>query len=109
MRRRDDETLVKRLRGVLGIGSVWGLVRGVVGAAIGGSSGFITRSLIGALVIGGVGAGLMGFVLGSGFATVLTLMDGKKTLEQLTPRRAGVPPSRISCLEEPQVVGIRTD
>lgn len=109
MRRRDDETLVKRLRGVLGIGSVWGLVRGVVGAAIGGSSGFITGSLIGALVIGGVGAGLMGFVLGSGFATVLTLMDGKKTLEQLTPRRAGVPPSRISCLEEPQVVGIRTD
>ena len=60
MRRRDDETLVKRLRGVLGIGSVWGLVRGVVGAAIGGSSGFTTGSLIGALVIGGVGAGLMG-------------------------------------------------
>ncbi len=85
---------VKRLRGVLGIGSVWGLVCGVAGAAVGGISGFITGSLIEALVIGGVGARLMGFVLGSGFATVLTLMDRKKTLEQLTPRRAGLWASR---------------
>lgn len=52
---------VKRLRGVLGIGSVWGLVSGVAGAAVGWISDFITGSLIGALVIGGgvaVGAGL---------------------------------------------------
>jgi hypothetical protein len=80
---------LRRLRGVLGIGTLWGLVGTVVGVGVGA---FLSRAsgqpLLQALVEFGLGVGWLGFVLGSVFAGVLTMLEGQRTLDKLTPWRA---------------------
>ncbi len=86
---------LRRLRGVLAFGTLWS----VAGAV------FSTIFALVAYVFGRVppgspllefllpfclfGAG-MGFVLGSGFAGVLTVIERRRTLEELSPARAAV-------------------
>ena len=82
---------LRRLRGVLGIGMIWGLPATVVGA-IGGivASVFGGASLLGSLVTGSVAVGGLFFLLGSGFAAALTMTEGRRTLNELSPRRAAL-------------------
>lgn len=84
-------TWLQRLRGVLGIGAIWGLA----GTALGALEGIIGSLVAGGPLLGsvlrfGLVAGSMGFVLGSSFAALLTLMDRRRTFDELTPGRAAV-------------------
>ena len=82
---------LRRLRGVLGIGAVWG-VAGAIAGGVGGVVAFLLGSmpLLPAVLELGMGAAGVGIVLGSAFAGVLTLAEGRRTLEQLTPARAAL-------------------
>ncbi len=80
---------LRRLRGIVGIGTLWG----VAGTAFGTIGGLIAISfggpfLLDSLVGFALGAGGLGFVLGAGFAGALTMIEGRRTLEELSPRRA---------------------
>ena len=82
---------LRRLRGVLGIGTLWG----VAGTALGTVAGLIVSvsgglPLLDTLVEFGLGAGGLGFVLGSGFAGVLTMLERRRTLDELSPGRAAL-------------------
>ena len=84
-------TWLQRLRGALGIGAIWGLA----GTAFGALEGIIGSLIAGGPLLGsaltfGLGAGSIGFVLGISFAAVLTLMDRRRTLGELSPGRAAV-------------------
>ena len=81
---------IRRLRGVLGIGTAWGLAGTTVGA-IGGLVASVAGGLpLPQLLELALGAGGFGFVLGSAFAAVLTMLEPRRTLEELSPRRAAV-------------------
>jgi hypothetical protein len=80
---------LRRLRGVLGIGTLWG----AVGTAVGSVAGLVVSlsgglPLLDTLVEFGMGAGGLGFGLGSAFAVVLTTLEKRRTLDELTPGRA---------------------
>jgi len=82
------KTLLKKLKAALGIGSIWGVAFGGVGAALGvliSTTSFLSTAL-GLGVVAGVG----GFVLGTGFAGLLSVMEGRRTLGELTTHRAGL-------------------
>ncbi len=82
---------LRRLRGIAGTGAIWGaagIALGAVAAPFLSAYGGV--SLLQAFLQIGLGSGLAGFVLGSGFATVLTTLEGRSTLDELTPRRAAV-------------------
>ncbi len=66
--------LLRKLKAVLVIGSIWGIAAGAVGAL----GGF------------GVAMGVTGLVLGAGFGGLLSVMEGRRTLDELTPRRAAL-------------------
>ncbi len=81
---------LRRLRGIVGIGVLWGAAGtalGTIGALIGIVSGGLPMS---DLIEIGLGAGGLGFVLGSSFAGVLTMLEGRHTLEELSPGRAAL-------------------
>ena len=80
---------LRKLRGALGIGSIWG----AVGSVVGGLAGVLASVVVGAPLVTGVvafglGAGVVGFALGTGFAALLGMGEGRTTLEDLTSRRA---------------------
>lgn len=82
---------LRKLRGVLGIGLSWGLpatvvglIGGVVASVVGGGP-LLPSLATGAAMVGG-----LFFLLGTGFALALTLTEGRRTLHELTPRRASV-------------------
>ena len=82
---------VRRLRGVLGTGALWG----VAGTALGTVGGLMASlfggvPLLGSVSVWGLGAGVLGFLLGSGFAGVLTAIEGRRTLDELSVGRAAV-------------------
>ena len=81
--------LVRRLRGILGTGLVWGALGGVIGV-VGGVIGAMTdpAPLAEWLLSLGLGFSGFGFLAGSGFAAVLSLLDGRKRLEELSRGRA---------------------
>ncbi len=66
--------LLRKLKAVLVIGSIWGIAAGAVGRL----GGF------------GVAMGVTGLVLGAGFGGLLSVMEGRRTLDDLTPRRAAL-------------------
>jgi hypothetical protein len=82
---------LRRVRGILGLGSLWGLAGSAVGAIVGIVARFFGGLPPGDYLIDWVlGAGGLGFVLGAGFAGFLTMMEGRRTLEELSPGRAAV-------------------
>ena len=89
------KTWLRRLRGVISIGAIWGFALSVLGLAIGAVVSMIWHEILPSTVVKYVASvalwyGVGGFVFGSGFAVVLTIMDGRKTFEQLTPGRAAL-------------------
>ena len=66
--------LLRKLKAFLVIGSIWGIAAGAVGAL----GGF------------GVATGVTGLVLGAGFGGLLSVMEGRRTLDELTARRAAL-------------------
>ncbi len=80
---------IRRLRGIAGIGTLWGLAGAVVGT-LGGLAAavFGGAPLLAAVANFGLGGGGVGFLLGTTFAGVLTMMERRRTLDELTPGRA---------------------
>jgi len=79
----------RRVRGALGIGTLWAGAAGVVGSLIGGIAGLFVGEFAYFTMIGGLGSAMMGLVFGSGFAAVLSLMERNRTLDELSAKRAG--------------------
>ena len=83
-------TWLRKVRAILGLGTIWGGVGAVIGAELGGVVGLLTGTLPAALLVGTLVPGIAVLVLGSGFAAVLSAMEGRRTLDELTPARAGL-------------------
>ena len=81
--------LLKKLKAALGIGSIWGIAAGAAGAALGGWLLPTGSFLSSALVFGGY-IGVTGLVLGVGFGGLLSVMEGRRTLDELTANRAAL-------------------
>ena len=83
--------MLTRFRAVLRIGALWGALGAAMGLAIG-----VVASSVGvvplaeALVVGPLSFGSLGMLLGSGFATALTLGERGRSFSELTPIRAAV-------------------
>jgi hypothetical protein len=84
------KTWLRKLRGVVSIGAIWGLAWSVVGFAIGAIVSMNWPEEMVSVVTVTLRYGVWGFVFGSGFAVVLTTMDGRKTFEELTPKRVAL-------------------
>ena len=85
-------TWLRKLRGMVSIGAVWGLAWSVLGFAFGAFGSMIWHDILTTTVVKyvlnmGLQYGIAGFVFGSKFAGILTIMDGRKTFEELTPKR----------------------
>src|SRR5690348_1002175 len=82
-------TWLRRLRGALGIGTLWGVTGVVVGKVAGLVVGVFTGLPLPATFVSfGIGAGILGFALGTSFAVVLSTLERGRTADQLTPARA---------------------
>ncbi len=79
----------RRIRGILGTGLVWGALGGIIGV-VGGVIGAMTDpgTLAEWLLSLGLGFSGFGFLAGSGFAAVLSLLEGRTTMEELSRGRA---------------------
>ncbi len=85
--------LVRRLRGLLGVGVTWGTLWSVIGAGIGLVVGVISPEVwenTNPIIEWAVGMGLYGFVSGIGFGSLLSLREGRKTILDISPRRAAI-------------------
>ena len=81
---------LRRLRGILGTGAVWGATGTVFGAVVGALGSLLGAPVAGSMIVSGLWMGAAGFVLGSGFAVVLTAMHGRRTLDELTSGKAAL-------------------
>lgn len=81
--------LLRKLKAALGIGSIWGIATGAVGTAL-GLSLLPTGSFLTSALVFGFGFGVAGLVLGAGFGGLLSVMEGRRTLDDLTAHRAAL-------------------
>ena len=82
--------VLRRLRGLLGVGVTWGSLWALIGAGVGAVVGVFSPELwaVGNPVLDwAVGMGLYGLVSGVGFGAVLSLTEGRKTLGDLSLKR----------------------
>src|SRR6185503_19051273 len=85
----DDE--IRRLRGLVGVGTTWGLAWAVIGALIGLVIGVVSSELVSAAVIEwALGLGAYGLVSGLGFGGLLAYHESRKSVADLSPARAAV-------------------
>ena len=85
-------TWLRRLRGVLGAGTIWGSM-GVVFGSIFGALGSLFLGggfYLGDVLEMGGAFGLFGLLWGGSFAGILMAADGRKSLEDLSPVRLAV-------------------
>jgi len=85
--------LLRKARGLLGIGATWGGIWGVIGAGVGVVVGIVSPDAwrwTNPIVEWALGIGLYGFVSGVGFGALLALREGRRTLLDLSLRRAAV-------------------
>ena len=83
--------LVRRLRGLLGVGLTWGALWSVIGAGVGAVLGVVAPEIWGwsaRVFEWTVGMGLYGLVSGFGFGSLLFLREGGRTLFDVPLRRA---------------------
>lgn len=85
--------LLRKLRGVMGIGLIWGTLWAVIGTTIGLVIGATVPGsidpgehpiLIGAII------GVVGFICGASFGIVLSFAESRKTILDLSPTRAAL-------------------
>lgn len=87
--------ILRRLRGIFGMGLVWSFVWAVAGAAIGAFESFVLGRAPPQLgprivVASSVQWATYGFVLGTLFTIVLAIAERRRTLEQLSTWRLAV-------------------
>ncbi len=85
--------LLRRIRGLTGVGITWGALWGLIGAGIGFVLGVIDPylwSFENPVAVWGLGMAAYGFVSGIGFGALLSLADGTKVLGELSLRRVAV-------------------
>ncbi|MFC1575100.1 hypothetical protein ACFL5A_00435 [Gemmatimonadota bacterium] len=83
---------LKKLRGMVGTGAIWGTAGLSAGAFLGAISSIIFDggfSLTWVLEAG-IGFGLFGFLSGVSFAGILATLDGRKSLEDLSAARSAL-------------------
>ena len=83
--------LLRRLKGILGIGGLWAAAGGVVGtmagAALALGNGLPLLPVVWAVAFQSAG---IGFVLGSSFATLFTILEGRRRFDELSTARAAL-------------------
>jgi hypothetical protein len=83
--------LLRRVRGLLGMGLTWGVLWAGIGAAVGLvlriGSHFI---IVDPILEWSLGMGVYGFVSGVGFGKILWLREGRKSLDQISLRRVAL-------------------
>jgi hypothetical protein len=85
----DDE--IRRLRGLVGVGTTWGVAWAVIGALIGLVIGIVSPgSVAGSVVEWALGLGAYGLVSGVGFGGLLAYHESRKTVTELSPGRAAL-------------------
>ena len=73
------------------MGALWGTVGAVLGAVVGGIEGVIGPGpFLPFMFQPAVELGSLGFVAGSGFAVVLTALDGRRTIGEVSAVRAAL-------------------
>ena len=84
---------LRKLRGGLGVGLTWGALWAAIGAVIGLVVGVVSPaswSLTLTVFDWALGMGLYGLVSGAGFATLLSLGEGRRTLRDLSLGRVAL-------------------
>jgi len=89
------KTWLRRLRGMVSIGAIWGVACSALGFAIGAVVSMVWPDILPSTVVKYLANmallhGTVGFVFGSGFAGVLAIVDGRRKFEELTPGRAAL-------------------
>ena len=85
--------LVRRLRGLLGVGLTWGALWSVIGAGVGLVLGVVAPEMWGwtdRLFEWAVGMGLYGLVSGVGFGGLLALRESRETIFSISLGRAAI-------------------
>ena len=85
--------LLRRLRGLLGVGLTWGALWSAIGAGIGLVITIVRPdpfALTNPIFVWALGMGLYGLVSGVGFGSLLSLREGRKTILDLSLRRAAI-------------------
>ena len=85
--------LVRRLRGLLGVGVTWGALWSAIGAGVGLVLGVVAPEMWGwtdRIVEWTIGMGLYGLVSGVGFGSLLSLREGRRTVLDISLRRAAI-------------------
>ena len=85
--------LARKLRGLLGVGVTWGTLWSVIGAGIGLVIGVISPEVwesTNPIIEWAIGMGLYGLVSGIGFGSFLSLREGRKTILDISLRRAAI-------------------
>lgn len=82
-------SVLRRIRGLLGVGMTWGVLWGTIGALIGLVIGVVAGdvALSMPIVEWALGMGAYGVVSGIGFGSLLSLAEGSRTLRDLSLKR----------------------
>lgn len=86
-------SLIRRIRGLAGVGITWGALWGVIGAGIGLVVGIVSPGAwdwTNPILQWAFGIGVYGVVSGVGFAALLSLREGRKTIFDLSLRRVAL-------------------
>jgi hypothetical protein len=83
---------LRRLRGIVVTGVIWGVLGSVLGGIAGAVGGFLLGTGFSFALVLNLSAGLalFGLIAGSGFAMLLTAMEGRKSLEDLSALRSAL-------------------
>ena len=84
------DEMLRKLRGLTGVGLTWGTAWGVIGAGVGAVIGILSpEAWLGAnpVVQWGLGMGAYGFASGVGFGKLLAFYERRRTLNDLSLSR----------------------
>lgn len=85
--------ILRKIRGLAGVGATWGTVWAAIGAGIGYILGVVSPEIwtfSNPVVDWALGIGAYGFVSGVGFGGLLSLREGAKTIDELSLARIAI-------------------